>query len=87
MSLSDEPVLELVNADIFQDEELILDNVTFKMQKGEFVYLIGRTGCGKSSLLHSQNNESFAGFTRSNSPELSQELGKRLREKQMKNRF
>jgi cell division transport system ATP-binding protein len=49
--LSDEPVLELVNADIFQEEELVLDNVTFKMHKGEFVYLIGRTGCGKSSLL------------------------------------
>lgn len=49
--LSDEPVLELVNADIFQEEELVLDNVSFKMNKGEFVYLIGRTGCGKSSLL------------------------------------
>ena len=50
-TLSDEPVLELINADIFQEEELVLDDVTFKMHKGEFVYLIGRTGCGKSSLL------------------------------------
>ncbi|WP_299251285.1 ATP-binding cassette domain-containing protein [uncultured Cytophaga sp.] len=51
MLLSAEPVLELINADIFQEGELILDDVTFKMEKGEFVYLIGRTGCGKSSLL------------------------------------
>ncbi|ABG59785.1 cell-division ATP-binding protein [Cytophaga hutchinsonii ATCC 33406] len=43
--------MELVNADIFQENELVLDDVTFKINKGEFVYLIGRTGCGKSSLL------------------------------------
>lgn len=51
MLLSSEPVLELTNVDIFQEGELILDDVTFKIKKGEFVYLIGRTGCGKSSLL------------------------------------
>lgn len=51
MSHSNEPVLELINADIFQEGELVLDDVTFKINKGEFVYLIGRTGCGKSSLL------------------------------------
>lgn len=48
---SNETVLELINADIFQENELVLDDVTFKINKGEFVYLIGRTGCGKSSLL------------------------------------
>lgn len=48
---SNDTVLELINADIFQENELVLDNVTFKINKGEFVYLIGRTGCGKSSLL------------------------------------
>jgi cell division transport system ATP-binding protein len=51
MLQSNETVLELSNADIFQEDELILDNVSFKIHKGEFVYLIGRTGCGKSSLL------------------------------------
>ena len=51
MLLSAEPVLELINADIFQEGELILDDVTFKMEKGEFVDLLGRTGCGKASLL------------------------------------
>ena len=51
MSHSNEPVLELINADIFQEGELVLDDVTFRINKGEFVYLIGRTGCGKSSLL------------------------------------
>lgn len=48
---SNEPVLELSEADIFQEERLILNDVTFKINKGEFVYLIGRTGSGKSSLL------------------------------------
>lgn len=51
MTQSDEPVLELTNADIFQEDQLVLDDVTFRINKGEFVYLIGRTGCGKSSLL------------------------------------
>ncbi len=51
MSQSNETVLELKNADIFQENELILHDISFKINKGEFVYLIGRTGCGKSSLL------------------------------------
>ena len=45
------PVIELENASIFQQENLILSNVTFTINKGEFVYLIGKTGSGKSSLL------------------------------------
>ena len=51
MSFSNETVLELTDADIFQENQLVLNNVTFKITKGEFVYLIGRTGSGKSSLL------------------------------------
>ncbi len=48
---STEPVLLLDKADIFQDTKLVLGDVSFAVHKGEFVYLIGRTGSGKSSLL------------------------------------
>ncbi len=44
-------VLELINASIFQKENLILDNVSIRIEKGEFVYLIGKTGTGKSSFM------------------------------------
>ncbi|MGY5355485.1 cell division ATP-binding protein FtsE [Wenyingzhuangia sp. IMCC45467] len=45
------PVLYLKNANIFQDKILILKNLDFEINKGEFFYLIGKTGSGKSSLL------------------------------------
>ncbi|GER59931.1 cell division ATP-binding protein FtsE [Patiriisocius marinus] len=44
-------VLHLTNATIFQKENLILDDVTVSIEKGEFVYLIGKTGAGKSSFM------------------------------------
>ena len=44
-------VLELTNASIFQKENLILDDVSIRIDKGEFVYLIGKTGAGKSSFM------------------------------------
>jgi cell division transport system ATP-binding protein len=44
-------VLELSNASIFQKENLILDDVSIGIEKGEFVYLIGKTGTGKSSFM------------------------------------
>ena len=49
--ISSEPVVTLERADIFQNETLVLTDVNFHVGKGEFVYLIGRTGSGKSSLL------------------------------------
>lgn len=45
------PVLELKNASIFQRENLILSDVSITINKGEFVYLIGKTGSGKSSFM------------------------------------
>ncbi len=46
-----ETVLKLDSASIFQDKNLILNEVNIDVKKGEFVYLIGKTGSGKSSLL------------------------------------
>lgn len=43
--------ISLKNAAIFQHERCILKNVNFEIGEGEFVYLIGKTGSGKSSLL------------------------------------
>jgi cell division transport system ATP-binding protein len=45
-------IIKLQNADIYQfNNTLVLKDVNFQIAEGEFVYLIGRTGSGKSSLL------------------------------------
>ncbi|UUV20947.1 cell division ATP-binding protein FtsE [Paenimyroides aestuarii] len=44
-------ILKLQNASIFQEEEPILTDINIDIQKGEFIYLIGKTGSGKSSLM------------------------------------
>jgi cell division transport system ATP-binding protein len=46
-----EQILELKNANIYQGQSLILQDVNIIVNKGEFVYLVGKTGTGKSSLL------------------------------------
>lgn len=46
-----ETILELSNASIFQRETLILSDVNIEIKEGEFVYLIGKTGTGKSSFM------------------------------------
>ena len=43
--------ISLRNANIFQHENLVLNSVNLQIEQGEFVYLIGKTGSGKSSLL------------------------------------
>src|SRR5882757_1152110 len=48
---SSEPVLRIREATIFQGENSVLDNISFEIEKGEFVFIVGRTGSGKSSLL------------------------------------
>ena len=45
------PIIELINASIFQDNKSVLENVNIEVAKGDFVFLIGRTGTGKSSLI------------------------------------
>jgi cell division transport system ATP-binding protein len=46
-----EPIIQIRNANIYQGTNLILFNVQLTVNKGEFVYLVGKTGTGKSSLL------------------------------------
>lgn len=46
-----EPIIELRNVNIYQGNSLILQDVNLTVNKGEFVYLVGKTGTGKSSLL------------------------------------
>ena len=49
--MTPEPVVILKDVDIFQKKILILPKVNITVNRGEFVYLIGRTGSGKSSIL------------------------------------
>ena len=44
-------IIDIKNVQIHQKENLVLANVNINIEKGEFVYLIGKTGSGKSSLL------------------------------------
>ena len=46
-----EAVLDIRQANIYQGESLILSDVNIQIHKSEFVYLVGKTGSGKSSLL------------------------------------
>lgn len=60
-------VIKLNNVDVFQQKHLVLSSVNLHVDSGEFVYLIGQTGSGKSSLLkiiygdlHIQNGDGHA---------------------------
>jgi cell division transport system ATP-binding protein len=46
-----EPIIQISHANIYQGDNLILQDVNLTVNKGEFVYLVGKTGTGKSSLL------------------------------------
>ncbi len=49
--MNDNPVVEFNDVTLVYEGKLILDEVDFKLQNGEFAYLIGNTGAGKSSFL------------------------------------
>jgi len=81
-------IVELKEADVYQQNSLILNSVNLKIFKGEFTYLIGKTGSGKSSLLKTlygalplqKGKGQVAGFdlttlTRKNIPLLRRKLG------------
>lgn len=48
---STDPVVHVKGVSVFHDHNTILGDISFDIQKGEFVYMVGRTGSGKSSLL------------------------------------
>jgi cell division transport system ATP-binding protein len=49
--MTEQKIISIRDANIYQGKALILNNVNFEVGKSEFVYLIGKTGSGKSSLL------------------------------------
>ncbi len=81
-------VINFENVPVFQKDLLVLNHVTLELHKGEFVYLIGKTGSGKSSLLKTiyaelevkNGNASVSGFDlraikRNDIPFLRRKLG------------
>jgi cell division transport system ATP-binding protein len=68
--MSADTIIHLDKVSVFQAHNLVLSNVTLQIDKGEFVYLVGKTGSGKSSLLKIlyadlpflQGEASIAGF-------------------------
>jgi cell division transport system ATP-binding protein len=51
MTFSSTPVVTVRDVNIYQDVHTVLKQVSFEIDKSEFVYLVGKTGSGKSSLL------------------------------------
>jgi cell division transport system ATP-binding protein len=88
MPFSTEPVVSVKDLSIFYEKAPTLSNLNFEINKGEFVYLIGRTGSGKSSLLKTlyadlpvyKGNATVAGYKlekikRSEIPYLRRKIG------------
>jgi len=48
-------IIELNGCSIMQQDHLVLSDVTLKAEKGEFIYLVGRVGSGKTSLIRTLN--------------------------------
>jgi cell division transport system ATP-binding protein len=48
-------IIELSNCTIWQQDHMVLSEVNFKVDKGEFVYLVGKVGSGKTSLIKTIN--------------------------------
>lgn len=55
--MSLDTIIEITNANILQKDSVVLMGVNLKVEKGEFIYLIGKVGSGKSSLVKTINAE------------------------------
>jgi len=55
--MTNEPIIHLENVSVFQKKILILSRVSLQIFPGEFIYIIGKTGTGKSSLLKTLYSE------------------------------
>jgi cell division transport system ATP-binding protein len=51
ISMTQDRIVNIKDADIYFGNNIVLENINFEVRKGDFIYLIGRTGQGKSSLL------------------------------------
>ncbi|SMC62697.1 cell division transport system ATP-binding protein [Cellulophaga tyrosinoxydans] len=51
LSTMTESILKLTDVAVFQKENLVLNDINLEIKKGEFIYLIGKTGSGKSSFM------------------------------------
>lgn len=49
--MEENSIINLQNISVLQKNKLVLANVNFNVNTGDFIYLIGKTGSGKSSLL------------------------------------
>ena len=54
-NLALDTIIEFTNCTIWQQDHLVLTDVSFKVDKGEFVYLVGKVGSGKTSLIKTNN--------------------------------
>jgi cell division transport system ATP-binding protein len=52
-----EKIIDLIDCDIWQNDHLVLSGVTLTMNKGDFAYLVGRVGSGKTSLIKTLNGQ------------------------------
>lgn len=50
-------IIELRGCSIMQQDHLVLSDVNFRVDKGEFIYLVGRVGSGKTSLIRTLNGQ------------------------------
>jgi ABC-type molybdenum transport system ATPase subunit/photorepair protein PhrA len=50
-----EKIIDLKDCNIWQQDHLVLSNVNLTIHKGEYVYLVGKVGGGKSSLIKTLN--------------------------------
>ncbi len=70
MTTKSDSILNLKEVAVFQQENLVLNDISLEVKKGEFVYLIGKTGSGKSSFMKTlyadlplkEGNGSIVGF-------------------------
>jgi cell division transport system ATP-binding protein len=54
-NLSLDTIIEFTNCTIWQQDHLVLTDINFKVEKGEFIYLVGKVGSGKTSLIKTIN--------------------------------
>lgn len=52
-----EVIVDIKNVNIYQGDSLILQDVNLQVERGEFIFLVGKTGTGKSSLLKTMYGE------------------------------